>query len=221
MRSAPVTADRFGPSGKSLASSGPVGITTEEAVAVGEAGDGHWAPTTGGPTCRLGVAAGSEPVAAGARGTGSRTRGGRLPLAMRIVAARAAGTPPSRWPCGSRELREVFAQLDWLDTRALHVNLRAQLSWSLRALSPQAAGLFGLLGIAPGPESAWRPPPAWLDTERTNLGSRGDGGRGHRPGRRCGGLRVASGGAFLSWRHQPSPVWAAVIVHRNPPATVP
>jgi TIR domain/Tetratricopeptide repeat/NB-ARC domain len=73
-----------------------------------------------------------------------------LPLAVRIVAARAAYHPTFPLAALAEELRDVSARLDGLDTGDLHANLRAVLSWSVRALSPQAVSLFGLLGIPPG-----------------------------------------------------------------------
>jgi tetratricopeptide (TPR) repeat protein len=75
-----------------------------------------------------------------------------LPLAVRIVAARAAHHPTFPLAVLASELRDVPTRLDGLDAGDLRVNLRAVLSWSVRALSPQAATLFGLLGIAPGPD---------------------------------------------------------------------
>ncbi|WP_244223926.1 NB-ARC domain-containing protein, partial [Amycolatopsis circi] len=75
-----------------------------------------------------------------------------LPLAVRIVAARAQHHPTFPLAVLAEELRDASARLDGLDAGGLRVNLRAVLSWSVRALSPQATRLFGLLGIAPGPD---------------------------------------------------------------------
>jgi tetratricopeptide (TPR) repeat protein len=74
-----------------------------------------------------------------------------LPLAVAIVAALAQRHPTFRLAVLAEELRDVSARLDGLDAGDLHVNLRAALSSSVRALSPPAASVFGLLGIAPGP----------------------------------------------------------------------
>ncbi|WP_406641754.1 BTAD domain-containing putative transcriptional regulator [Amycolatopsis sp. WGS_07] len=75
-----------------------------------------------------------------------------LPLAVRIVAARAQHHPTFPLSVLAEELRDASARLDGLNAGGLRVNLRAVLSWSVRALSPQAVRLFGLLGIAPGPD---------------------------------------------------------------------
>jgi DNA-binding SARP family transcriptional activator len=73
-----------------------------------------------------------------------------LPLAVRIVAARAEHNPTFPLAVLADELRDATALLDGLDAGDQWVNLRTVLSWSVRALSPQAAGVFGLLGVAPG-----------------------------------------------------------------------
>ncbi|HEY0804948.1 MAG TPA: tetratricopeptide repeat protein, partial [Pseudonocardiaceae bacterium] len=75
-----------------------------------------------------------------------------LPLAVRIVAARAEHHPTFPLAVLADELRGVSARLDGLDAGDLLVNLCAVLSWSVRTLSPQAASLFGVLGSAPGPD---------------------------------------------------------------------
>jgi hypothetical protein len=75
-----------------------------------------------------------------------------LPLAVRIVAARAEHHPDFPLTVLAEELGDVSTRLDGLNAGDLRVNLRAVLSWSFHTLSPQAASLFGLLGIAPGPD---------------------------------------------------------------------
>jgi tetratricopeptide (TPR) repeat protein len=80
-----------------------------------------------------------------------------LPLAVRIVAARAQHHPTFPLTMLAEELRDRSDQLNGLDAGDLHTNLRAVLSWSVHTLSPQAANLFGLLGITPGPDIS---PPA-------------------------------------------------------------
>jgi hypothetical protein len=75
-----------------------------------------------------------------------------LPLAVRIVAARAAHHPTFPLAVLAEDLRDVSTRLDALDAGDLRVNLRAVLSWSVQTLSPPAARLFGLLGISPGPD---------------------------------------------------------------------
>jgi len=75
-----------------------------------------------------------------------------LPLAVGIVAARA--TIHSHLSLGAlaAELGEDAHRLDGLDAGEPQADLRGVLSWSGRALSPDAARAFGLLGIAPGPD---------------------------------------------------------------------
>jgi DNA-binding SARP family transcriptional activator/tetratricopeptide (TPR) repeat protein len=75
-----------------------------------------------------------------------------LPLALGIVAARAALHPTFPLAVLADELRDATTRLDGLDTGELRGNLRAVLSWSTQALGPQATNLFGLLGFAPGPD---------------------------------------------------------------------
>ena len=75
-----------------------------------------------------------------------------LPLALGIVAARAVTHPGFPLSVLAEELREVSTCLDALDAGELNVNLRAVLSWSYQALDAEAAGVFGLLGLAPGPD---------------------------------------------------------------------
>jgi tetratricopeptide (TPR) repeat protein len=75
-----------------------------------------------------------------------------LPLAVRIVAARAEYHRDFPLAVLAEELRDTAARLVGLDAGDVHSNLRVVLSWSARALSPQAATMFELLGIAPGPD---------------------------------------------------------------------
>ncbi|MEU1687026.1 BTAD domain-containing putative transcriptional regulator [Micromonospora sp. NPDC005707] len=77
---------------------------------------------------------------------------GRLPLALAVVAARAAalpGTPPARI---AAELAGAPGSLDGFDGDDPQTDLRAVFSWSYRALSAPAARLFRLLPIHPGPD---------------------------------------------------------------------
>jgi DNA-binding SARP family transcriptional activator len=75
----------------------------------------------------------------------------RLPLALAVVAAYAVARPDAR-------LRDVAARLvdglDALDGGDASTDVRAVLSWSYRALRPDAARLFRLLGLHPGPDFA-------------------------------------------------------------------
>ncbi|GIG92546.1 AfsR/SARP family transcriptional regulator [Plantactinospora endophytica] len=75
-----------------------------------------------------------------------------LPLALGIVAARAALDPGFSLRGLAGELREEGTRLDALDAGELAANLRAVLACSRRALSADAARLFELLGLAPGPD---------------------------------------------------------------------
>jgi tetratricopeptide (TPR) repeat protein len=73
----------------------------------------------------------------------------RLPLALSIVAARAANHPLESLV---RQLNDERNRLDALDLGDPDLDLRAVFSWSYRALSPEAARLFRLLGLHPGPD---------------------------------------------------------------------
>jgi tetratricopeptide (TPR) repeat protein len=77
---------------------------------------------------------------------------GRLPLALSIVAARAAGHPGYRLAALAGELADVRGRLDALGGGEVSADVRAAFSWSFEQLSPAAAGMFGLLGVHPGPE---------------------------------------------------------------------
>jgi tetratricopeptide (TPR) repeat protein/transcriptional regulator with XRE-family HTH domain len=77
-----------------------------------------------------------------------------LPLALGIVAARATGAPGLPLTALAAELDDHAGRLDALDAGEPYANLRAVLSWSSHALSPEAAGAFALLGLAPGPDLA-------------------------------------------------------------------
>ncbi|MEQ4300058.1 tetratricopeptide repeat protein [Plantactinospora sp. B6F1] len=78
------------------------------------------------------------------------SRCGRLPLALAIVAGRAARNP--RFPLESfaAELRRADQGLDGFRTTSPTTNIRTVFSWSYQALSPAAARLFRLLALAPG-----------------------------------------------------------------------
>ncbi len=79
-------------------------------------------------------------------------RCGGVPLALGIVAARSAAHPDFPLSVLVEELREASARLDALDAGELRVNLRAVFSWSYQALDAETAKVFGLLGLAPGPD---------------------------------------------------------------------
>jgi DNA-binding SARP family transcriptional activator len=76
-----------------------------------------------------------------------------LPLAIGIVAARAATHPDFPLSVLADELREHSAPLDLLDAGEDPVNLRAVFSWSCNALSADAVTVFGALGLAPGTDA--------------------------------------------------------------------
>ena len=75
-----------------------------------------------------------------------------LPLALSIVASRAALQPDLPLAALASELGEASARLDGLDAGELTANVRAVLSCSLEALPPPTVRAFALLGQAPGPE---------------------------------------------------------------------
>jgi DNA-binding SARP family transcriptional activator/Tfp pilus assembly protein PilF len=75
----------------------------------------------------------------------------RLPLALAIAAARAAVQPGFPLAVLAGELREASMALDALHEDAA-TDIRAVLSWSYRTLSSDAARLFRLLGLHPGPD---------------------------------------------------------------------
>ncbi len=71
-----------------------------------------------------------------------------LPLALAIVAARAAMQPDTPLAVLAEQLGEV-SRLDGFDAGELTANLRAVFACSLHALSPEAAQAFRLLGLVP------------------------------------------------------------------------
>ncbi|WP_431977394.1 ATP-binding protein [Micromonospora haikouensis] len=75
-----------------------------------------------------------------------------LPLALAVVAARAAAHP--RFPLATiaAELRDAPRRLDPLAGTDPGIDVRAVLSWSYALLGTPAARLFRLLGLAPGPD---------------------------------------------------------------------
>jgi DNA-binding SARP family transcriptional activator/Flp pilus assembly protein TadD len=77
-----------------------------------------------------------------------------LPLALAIVAARAAAAPHLPLAALAAELTDAENRLDTLDGGDQATQVRAVLSWSYRTLSADAARLFRLLGLHPGPDAA-------------------------------------------------------------------
>ncbi|MFD4600882.1 BTAD domain-containing putative transcriptional regulator [Streptomyces sp. NPDC058464] len=83
------------------------------------------------------------------------SRCARLPLALVIVAARAAIEPRLGLARLAAELRDAQHSPDGLDSfgdEDARADIRAVFSWSYGALSPQAARMFRLLGVHPGPD---------------------------------------------------------------------
>lgn len=76
---------------------------------------------------------------------------GHLPLAIRIAAEVATRRPGVALPDLVEDLSDERTRLDTLDTGEPRTAVRTVLSWSYRALSADAAGLFRLFGLAPGP----------------------------------------------------------------------
>jgi tetratricopeptide (TPR) repeat protein/transcriptional regulator with XRE-family HTH domain len=76
----------------------------------------------------------------------------RLPLAVAIAAARAATRPGLPLAALAGELRHASGRLDALDAGDPAASVRAVFSWSVRQLSRDAARMFRLLGIHPGPD---------------------------------------------------------------------
>jgi tetratricopeptide (TPR) repeat protein len=77
---------------------------------------------------------------------------GRLPLALAITAARAAARPELPLAIFAAELRDARHRLDALDAGDQASSLRAVFTSSCRELSGEAADLFRLLSIHPGPD---------------------------------------------------------------------
>jgi DNA-binding SARP family transcriptional activator/tetratricopeptide (TPR) repeat protein len=76
----------------------------------------------------------------------------RLPLALAVAAARAAIHPEFPLAALAGELGEARENLDAFDGIDSPANVRSVFSWSYRTLSPPAARLFRLLGLATGPD---------------------------------------------------------------------
>jgi DNA-binding SARP family transcriptional activator/tetratricopeptide (TPR) repeat protein len=77
---------------------------------------------------------------------------GRLPLALAVVAARAATNTRLPLAALAAELRESRDRLDALANGDSVTDVRTVFSWSYRALGPEAARLFRWLGLHAGPD---------------------------------------------------------------------
>ncbi|MET8159275.1 tetratricopeptide repeat protein [Sphaerisporangium sp. NPDC005289] len=76
----------------------------------------------------------------------------RLPLALSVVAARAAAHPQFSLAALARELRHTRGGLQGFEGGEVSVDVRVVFSWSYQRLDPAAARLFRLLGLHPGPD---------------------------------------------------------------------
>jgi len=76
----------------------------------------------------------------------------RLPLALAIVAARAVSHPNFPLATVAADLRASRGGLDAFAGSDAAIDARAVFSWSYRTLNPEAARLFRLLGLFPGPD---------------------------------------------------------------------
>lgn len=77
-----------------------------------------------------------------------------LPLALAILAARAAARAEVPLAVVLADFQDAAATLDVFDGGELAVDLRAVLATSCSSLTPAAAFAFGLLGLVPGPDLA-------------------------------------------------------------------
>ena len=96
---------------------------------------------------------GAERVAAEPRAVGEIvTLCARLPLALAIVAARAAARRGLQLATLAEQLRTLPYRLDALEIDDKTIDVRAVFSWSYNALRSDVARLFRLLGVHPGPD---------------------------------------------------------------------
>jgi DNA-binding SARP family transcriptional activator len=75
-----------------------------------------------------------------------------LPLALAVAAARAAARPGFPLAALADELADSASRLDALDAGDPAASIRVVFSWSVRQLSDQAARMFRLLSLHPGPD---------------------------------------------------------------------
>ncbi|MFG1626177.1 BTAD domain-containing putative transcriptional regulator [Kribbella sp. NPDC049227] len=78
----------------------------------------------------------------------------RLPLALVVTAARAVASPDFPLSALAAEIRATRGSLDGFASLDEPTEVRAVFSWSYNALSDQAARLFRLLSLHPGPDVA-------------------------------------------------------------------
>jgi tetratricopeptide (TPR) repeat protein/transcriptional regulator with XRE-family HTH domain len=77
-----------------------------------------------------------------------------LPLALAIAAARGAARSGFSLAALAAELRDTASRLDALDAGDPAASVRAVFSWSYQQLSTDAARMFRLLGLHPGPDTS-------------------------------------------------------------------
>jgi transcriptional regulator with XRE-family HTH domain/tetratricopeptide (TPR) repeat protein len=75
-----------------------------------------------------------------------------LPLALAVAAGRAAARPRFPLAALAAELADTADRLDALDAGDPAASVRAVFSWSIQRLSDEAARVFRLLGLHPGPD---------------------------------------------------------------------
>jgi DNA-binding SARP family transcriptional activator/tetratricopeptide (TPR) repeat protein len=75
-----------------------------------------------------------------------------LPLALNVVAARASTRPGLPLSALAAEFRDRDNRLNAFDDGDMSPSMRAMFAWSYDQLSEQAARLFRLLGVHPGPD---------------------------------------------------------------------
>jgi tetratricopeptide (TPR) repeat protein len=78
----------------------------------------------------------------------------QLPLALALVAARAATHPSFPLAALAAELADAAGQPALNDSDDMIGRVRAVFSWSYTTLTPPAARLFRLLGLHPGPDTS-------------------------------------------------------------------
>jgi tetratricopeptide (TPR) repeat protein/transcriptional regulator with XRE-family HTH domain len=76
----------------------------------------------------------------------------RLPLAVSVAVARAAGRPDFPLAALVEELRDAGGRLDALESEEAATSVRAVFSWSCQNLRDPAARMFRLLSEHPGPD---------------------------------------------------------------------
>jgi tetratricopeptide (TPR) repeat protein len=76
----------------------------------------------------------------------------RLPLALAVVTARAAAHPHFGLDAIAAELRATQGSLDGFESDDSATDVRVALSWSYDGLSVDAARLFRMAGLQPGPD---------------------------------------------------------------------